>query len=630
MLDCQHGTEYYKQRKPTGKRTQLQGTRKMGCSAHIVCRQYILYPDYRVSKKEIFGSKRKERGVKEETLKQLQRDLTITPQNVRTEVKYHVSLPTEEAHHKTHPTRGSHVMAQRVNPQVAQQIRELVQVGMTNPHEVRKALNHYVQTVLCTENPPNPDDRAYFPTHRDLKNHIYKAKRALELSKYDQHNLAKKISQWKKSYPESQHFFRPYISVPTKTQLKPEQDDGDANSKDEFEQTLMWVHQTKWQQDMLSKYGNTMTLIDATYKTTLYDLALFFITVRTNAGYVVAAEFIIQTETSEQIKEALKVLKAWNPNWSPTYFMCDYSEAEILAIELAFPGSHVYLCDFHHEQSWERWVKDHKHGLTKDDGDSLLDLLRNCANAPPPPIHEEKQEDFYYQQAVSNLKASKVWKDNTNVQGWLTNTWLSIPQVSIVYVLLQHTVRVTQYRMLYLHFFTTQRWARAFRDSKFHECINTNNGTEALNKALKYSYMPRSKHSMNLSSIVSLLVENFLPALRQKYLFSNFEQSNFNRKYKDCVPPYLQDRPREVILHCLDRKASSVHFTSNDINVVDNENGVFEVSNTNGHSYTVKFTVPSCTCPDWTEHNYSCKHFFAIFHHHPTWDWNTLPQAYLC
>ena len=51
-------------------------------------------------------------------------------------------------------------MAQRVNPQISQQIMELVQEGMTNPQEVRKALNHYVRTVLCTENPPDPDDRA--------------------------------------------------------------------------------------------------------------------------------------------------------------------------------------------------------------------------------------------------------------------------------------------------------------------------------------------------------------------------------------------------------------------------------------------------------------------------------------
>ena len=214
VLDCQHGSEYYKQRKPMGKRTRLQGTRKIGCNAHIIiCRQYILYPDYGIPKKESL-SKKKERQRKQESLKELRRDLTLTPQNVKTEIKYHVSLPTEEAHHKTHPTRGPHLMAQRVNPQISQQIMELVQEGMTNPQEVRKALNHYVRTVLCTENPPDPDDRAYFPASRDLKNHIYKAKRAFELSKFDQHNLAKKISEWEKSYPESRHYFRPYISVP--------------------------------------------------------------------------------------------------------------------------------------------------------------------------------------------------------------------------------------------------------------------------------------------------------------------------------------------------------------------------------------------------------------------------------
>ena len=43
----------------------------------------------------------------------------------------------------------------------------------------------------------------------------------------------------------------------------------------------------------------TISLIDATYKTTKYDLALFFICVKTNVGYSVVAEFVIQSETAE-------------------------------------------------------------------------------------------------------------------------------------------------------------------------------------------------------------------------------------------------------------------------------------------------------------------------------------------
>ena len=78
----------------------------------------------------------------------------VTSQNVKTEFKYHISLPTKEAHHKTHQTRGPHqiLMAQRVNPQISH-----------NSQEVQKALNYNVRTLLCTENPPDSDYRAYFP-----------------------------------------------------------------------------------------------------------------------------------------------------------------------------------------------------------------------------------------------------------------------------------------------------------------------------------------------------------------------------------------------------------------------------------------------------------------------------------
>ena len=251
-----------------------------------------------------------------------------------------------------------------------------------------------------------------------------------------------KLQEWESSQPDSTFYFRPYV---TKDNQSPTGNDkyltsqhGGAdftsapeNSGDaqQLEQTFLWVHQTQWQKEMLAKYGNTMTLLDATYKTTMYDLALFFVTVRTNAGYTVAAEFLVHSETNEQIEEALNILKQWNPLWSPVYFMCDYSEAEILAIETAFPCATVYLCDFHREQCWERWVKNHKHGLTDNEASELLDLLCDCAWAPPC-RDNGKQQDYHYQQAVERLKASPVWNTHEQVQMWLTTGWLSIPKVT--------------------------------------------------------------------------------------------------------------------------------------------------------------------------------------------------------
>ena len=171
------------------------------------------------------------------------------------------------------------------------------------------------------ECPPNPNDRAYFPIDSDLKNHICIAKRALQLSCLDQDNLRLKIDQWKISDPESTHFFRPYLIKDAKdvgdtldtssSQAdKPIEkgregyfngsDGGDGigliSDTNNYQQTLLWVHQSKWQQELLARYGNTITLIDATYETiqtTKYDLALFFICVKTNVGYSVVAKFVV-------------------------------------------------------------------------------------------------------------------------------------------------------------------------------------------------------------------------------------------------------------------------------------------------------------------------------------------------
>jgi len=90
--------------------------------------------------------------------------------------------------------------------------------------------------------------------------------------------------------------------------------------------------------------------------------------------------------------------------------MTDYSDAEVGAIESTFPGCKVYLCDFHREQAWERWVKDRKHGLSPVDGEVLLELLRKCATASPAVGVPAVDQD--YQQAVDNLSTDQQSLDS--------------------------------------------------------------------------------------------------------------------------------------------------------------------------------------------------------------------------
>ena len=93
----------------------------------------------------------------------------------------------------------------------------------------------------------------------------------------------------------------------------------------------------------------------------------------------------------------------------------------------------------------------------------------------------------------------------------------------------------------------------AYCDRDFHAAVNTNNGTEALNKVLKYNYLPHNKN-MTLSAAVTLIVEKFLPDSYQKYLFMNYKQSDMYRTYKSFVP-ILPSRKTPVCYFTLLREA---------------------------------------------------------------------------
>ena len=173
--------------------------------------------------------------------------------------------------------------------------------------------------------------------------------------------------------------------------------------------------------------------------------------------------------------------------------------------------------------------------------------------------------------------------------------------------------------------FPNQIWAHAYRDNTYYAAIDTNNGTESLNKALKYSYLPKRK-SLTLSGIATLLIDRFLPDMWQKYIFHNYKLSEEYRNYSKDIPDYLKGRPKSVIFHCLERKAKCHKFTKDDIKEV--MDGMFEILKSDGSKHLVNFNVPECTCKDWTRHHIPCKHFFAVFEQCPGWDWFKLPLEF--
>ena len=115
---------------------------------------------------------------------------------------------------------------------------------------------------------------------------------------------------------------------------------------------------------------------------------------------------------SQEQSPPLPQTSVQNSEHAPGMFLGDYSEAEQLAIMEVFPECTVYSCDFHREQAWERWVRDHHHKLSKDEGDELLHLLRECAHAPAMRPQENLPHDHYYNLALNSLKSSSIWLHN--------------------------------------------------------------------------------------------------------------------------------------------------------------------------------------------------------------------------
>ena len=233
-------------------------------------------------------------------------------------------------------------------------IQELVSAGARSEKEVRRHLKIFVQRELYRgKQEPLKTNRRFYPSKATIRSHIYKSIVKERFSKIDQEDLLRKVELWKKTSPDDSFAYHPYATYASEEEsTRPEEDsDGESDNEGEDERIiktstkgLLFVHQSKDQRRLLERYGDEICMLDATYKTTRYSLPLFFVVVKTNIDYQIVGSFVVQSETTDAIFEALSVLKSWNQKWNPSCFMVDYSEEEMSAIGNLFPGSSISNC----------------------------------------------------------------------------------------------------------------------------------------------------------------------------------------------------------------------------------------------------------------------------------------------
>lgn len=168
---------------------------------------------------------------------------------------------------------------QAVDQNIINRIGDLVREGITSVNEVKKCLKYYIQDVLFAgKEKPDTTCRAFYPTSKDVANHFQEAFRKERCSNLDQENIIRMVSELQAEEKTSK-VFRPYC--------QPDEASGGSCNEDEHvnvenllakecQQTLLFSYQSHFMQQLLTQYGNNVTCLDATNRTTDNNLLLFF------------------------------------------------------------------------------------------------------------------------------------------------------------------------------------------------------------------------------------------------------------------------------------------------------------------------------------------------------------------
>ena len=82
----------------------MKSTQKMDCPAHIIIKEYCLYPEFHISNQENTHLKISQVRALKKVHHQSITEAIKQEQSLKTEPRYFVSLPLNEAHENIHPT----------------------------------------------------------------------------------------------------------------------------------------------------------------------------------------------------------------------------------------------------------------------------------------------------------------------------------------------------------------------------------------------------------------------------------------------------------------------------------------------------------------------------------------------
>ncbi|XP_065640911.1 uncharacterized protein LOC124805858 isoform X2 [Hydra vulgaris] len=248
-----------------------------------------------------------------------------------------IFLPSMSSH-TGHFTRNAAGISQPIDARLKEEIFTSSEF-ITSVDEMRRRLEIIVtREIFKNSICPSKSNKRFFPSKKTIRSYMLEAIRKKRYSNIDQECLIKKVEQWKVENPHRRFYLQPKgisenYAVKVECSAVESTEDEDEIVVEALTNSFLFVYQTEEMRRLLKIYGNEITLLDTTYKTTKYSLPLFFLVVKTNVDYQIVGTFICEGESTKNIQSGLAKIKEWNPNWNPLYFMVDCCAEEINAIE---------------------------------------------------------------------------------------------------------------------------------------------------------------------------------------------------------------------------------------------------------------------------------------------------------
>ncbi|XP_072025750.1 uncharacterized protein [Amphiura filiformis] len=215
-FECQHGRDYhvnFKRKRneaiETGniivkRRNKATKTKKVGCLAKVWMKDVLVFP------------KKKLRPDVKTARKMLSKE--IRAGTVKGERRIYVFLP-HPGEHKNHVVGEASGETQRVDPQVIDNIYWLVRQGIHTTRDVQLHLERFVKEELFRyQTPPSASNRRFYPTKKDIRNHIMAARKG-RLPPKDRAEIAKQSSSLAASMCASNKLAFPKTNQTTRYRL---------------------------------------------------------------------------------------------------------------------------------------------------------------------------------------------------------------------------------------------------------------------------------------------------------------------------------------------------------------------------------------------------------------------------